>query len=300
MDQRIEHILEQIPGWSGKERVVAPLVGGITNQNYRVDIAGETFVLRVGGKGTRLLGIDRGREHACTAIAARLGVGAEVIHFPASEDALVTRFIVGDGVSPETAAQPETLRRIVDSIKRYHEGPDFPGTFSPFETVRDYHKKALERGVSFPDTLPQVYALMAQIEDAIGSLHKPRPCHNDLLASNFIDDGHRIWILDWEYAAMGDIFFDLGNFAVNQALNDDQCATLLRYYFGEVRPADVAHVHLMRLGSDLRESFWGFLQLGVSELDFDYHEYAHYHLNRFLGNVATPQFTRWLLDVKNS
>ncbi len=278
MDQRIEHILEQIPGWSGKERIIAPLVGGITNQNYRVDIAGETFVLRVGGKGTRLLGIDRGREHTCTAIAARLGVGAEVIHFLASEDALVTRFIVGNGISPETAAQPETLRRIVDSIKRYHEGPDFPGTFSPFETVRDYHKKALERGVSFPDT----------------------PCHNDLLASNFIDDGHRIWILDWEYAAMGNIFFDLGNFAVNQALNDEQCATLLRYYFGEVRPADVAHVHLMRLGSDLRESFWGFLQLGVSELDFDYHEYAHYHLNRFLGNVAKPQFTRWLHDVKNS
>jgi len=257
-------------------------------------------VLRVGGKGTRLLGIDRGREHTCTAIAAQLGVGAEVIHFLASEDALVTRFIVGDGISPETAAQPETLRRIVESIKRYHEGPDFPGTFSPFKTVRDYHKKALERGVLFPDTLPQVYALMAQIEDAIGSLHKPRPCHNDLLASNFIDDGHRIWILDWEYAAMGDIFFDLGNFAVNQALNDEQCATLLRYYFGEVRPADVAHVHLMRLGSDLRESFWGFLQLGVSELDFDYHGYAHYHLNRFLENVATPQFTRWLHDVKNS
>ncbi len=300
MDQRIEHILEQIPGWSGKERVLSPLTGGITNQNYRVDIAGETFVLRVGGKGTRLLGIDRGREHTCTAIAAQMGVGAEVMYFLASEDALVTRFIVGNGIAPETAAQSETLKRIVTSMKRYHKGPDFPGTFSPFETVRDYHKKALERGVTFPDTLPQVYTLMARIEDAIGPLHKPKPCHNDLLASNFIDDGNTIWILDWEYAAMGDIFFDLGNFAVNQALNDEQCATLLRYYFGEVRPADVAHLHLMRLGSDLRESFWGFLQSGVSELDFDYHEYAHYHLNRFLGNVATPEFDHWLHDVNMS
>jgi thiamine kinase-like enzyme len=299
MDQRIEHILEQIPGWSGKERVLSPLTGGITNQNYRVDIAGESFVLRVGGKGTRLLGIDRGREHTCTAIAAQMGVGAEVMHFLASEDVLVTRFIVGNGISPETAAQPETLKRIVASMKRYHKGPDFPGTFSPFETVRDYHKKALERGVTFPDTLPQVYTLMAQIEDAIGPLHKSKPCHNDLLASNFIDDGNTIWILDWEYAAMGDIFFDLGNFAVNQALNDEQCATLLRYYFGEVRSVDVAHLHLMRLGSDLRESFWGFLQSGVSELDFDYYEYAHYHLNRFLGNVATPEFDRWLHDVRN-
>jgi thiamine kinase-like enzyme len=299
MEHRIEHILEQIPGWSGKDRVVAPLTGGITNQNYRVDIAGETFVLRVGGKGTRLLGIDRGREHTCTSIAAQMGVGAEVIHFLASEDLLVTRFIAGNGISPETAAQPATLRRIVNSMQRYHKGPAFPGTFSPFDTVRDYHKKALERGVTFPESLPQVYTLMAQIEEAIGPLHQPTPCHNDLLANNFIDDGSSIWILDWEYAAMGDIFFDLGNFAVNQTLNDEQCVELLRYYFGETRPADVAHLHLMRLGSDLRESFWGFLQMGVSELDFDYHEYAHHHLDRFLQNVAAPAFDRWLHDVKN-
>lgn len=297
MEQRIEHILEQIPGWSGKELVVAPLLGGITNQNYRVDIAGETFVLRIGGKGTRLLGINRGHEHACTAIAAQLGIGAEVIHFLASEDVLVTRFIVGSAISVETAAQPETLARIVAAMKRYHEGPTFPGAFSPFATVRDYHKKALERGVAFPATLPQVYALMEQIEEAIGPLDRPRPCHNDLLASNFIDDGQNIWLLDWEYAAMGDLFFDLGNFAVNQALNEEQCEYLLQCYFGEVRRADVAHLHLMRLGSDLRESFWGFLQLGVSELDFDYHEYAHYHLKRFLQNVATPEFTQWLQEI---
>src|SRR6266849_5241321 len=104
MNQQIERILNQVPGWSGVEAVVTPLVGGITNQNYRVDVGGETFVLRIGGKGTRLLGIDRGREHICTAIAAQMGVGAEVMHFLASEDVLVTRFIVGKGVSPETAA----------------------------------------------------------------------------------------------------------------------------------------------------------------------------------------------------
>lgn len=300
MDQRIEHILGQIPGWSGSDVLVTPLVGGITNQNYRVDTGGETFVLRIGGKGTHLLGIDRGREHTCTAIAAQMGVGAEVIRFLASEDVLITRFIVGTGLSAETAAQPWTLRRIVDSIKRYHTGPDFPGTFSPFETVRNYHKLALECGVAFPETLPEVFAQMEQVEQALGPLHQPQPCHNDLLASNFIDDGHTIWILDWEYAGMGDIFFDLGNFAVNQALDEEQCKLLLRYYFGEVRPGDLARLHLMRLASDLRESFWGFLQMGISELDFDYREYAHHHLDRFLQNVARPPFGRWLQDVKKS
>ena len=300
MDQQIERILNQVPGWRGAEAVVTPLLGGITNQNYRVDIAGEAFVLRIGGKGTHLLGIDRGRERACTAIAAQMGVGAGVVHFFASEsdEVLVTRFIPGEGISPETAARPEMLQRIVDAMRRYHAGPDFPGAFSPFQTVRSYHRLALEYNVAFPGTLPRVLSLMAQIEAAIGPLQQPKPCHNDLLASNFIDDGHTIWILDWEYAAMGDLFFDLGNFAVNQSLDEEQCELLLRCYSGEVRPADLAHLHLMRLASDLRESFWGFLQLGISELDFDYAAYAHHHLERFLSNAAAPQFEQWLLDVQ--
>ena len=270
MDQHIERILNQIPGWNVADAVVAPLAGGITNQNYRIDIGGETFVLRVGGKGTHLLGIDRGRESICTAIAAQVGVGAEVIHFLATEDVLVTRFIFGTGITPETAAQHDILRRIVDSMQRYHAGPTYPGTFSPFETVRSYHTLALEYGISFPDTLPQVFTFMTQIEQALASSGTTftRPCHNDLLASNFIDDGHTIRILDWEYAGMGDLFFDLGNFSVNQSLNEEDCKLLLLNYFGEVRPTDLAHLHLMRLGSDLRESFSGIFTNGYFRTRF--------------------------------
>lgn len=300
MSQPIEHILALVPEWSGIEAIVTPLSGGITNQNYRVDIGDESFVLRIGGKGTHLLGIDRERERACTASAAQIGVGAEVVYYHASESAevLVTRFIAGTNISPERAAEPEMLRRIVEAMRRYHDGPAFPGTFSPFETVRSYHRLALEHGVSFPETLSQVFQLMTRIKEAIGTAGQPRPCHNDLLASNFIDDSRSIRIVDWEYAGMGDRFFDLGNFAVNQSLNEQQCELLVRLYFGEARPADLAHLHLMRLASDLRESFWGFLQLGISELDFDYYEYAHHHLNRFLRNVDTPQFEQWLRDVR--
>ena len=296
MDSQIKRILQHID-WDTEQAVVAPLTGGITNQNYRVDIGGETFVLRIGGQRTQLLGIDRGREYACTAIAAQLGIGAEVLHFLADDEVLVTRFIPGEILTSETAAQPERVQRIADVMRRCHAGPAFPGTFSPFETVRTYHKLALEHNVAFPDTLPQVFALMEQIEQAIGDAHEPKPCHNDLLASNFIDDGNTIHIVDWEYAAMGDLFFDLGNFAVNQSLDEAQCESLLRAYFGEVQPALVAHLHLMRLGSDLRESFWGFLQLGISELDFDYRDYAHHHLNRFLHNVANEPFEQWLREV---
>lgn len=299
MEQHIERLLRQIPGWNAAYAIVTPLVGGITNQNYRVDIDGEAFVLRIGGKGTHLLGIDRGHESICTALAAQVGVGAEVVHFLPAEDVLVTRFIVGAVLTPETAAQPGMLQRIVTSMQRYHAGPAFPGSFSPFATVRAYHTLALEHGVTFTDTMPQVFALMARIEEAIGMPLRLTPCHNDMLASNFIDDGQVIRILDWEYAGMGDVFFDLGNFAVNQSLDDERCALLLQDYFGEARQTDLAHLHLMRLVSDLRESFWGFLQLGISELDFDYREYAQHHLNRFLHNAATLPFERWLQEAKS-
>ena len=293
MDQRVRRILAHVPEWLGKEAVVTPLAGGITNQNYRVEVEGELFVLRVGGKGTHLLGIDRAREYACASIAAQVGVGAEVVRFLAGDDALITRFVVGDGITPESASQPQRLARIVEAMRRYHSGPAFPGTFSPFVVVRDYHLLARQYGVTFPDTLSHAFALMDEIEQAIGPTPFV-PCHNDLLASNFIDDGSRLCIIDWEYAAMGDRFFDLGNFAVNQELTDEQCVLLLRQYFGEARPAVLAHLHLMRLASDLRESFWGFLQLGISALDFDYREYGQHHLDRFLRNADTPQFEEWL------
>jgi thiamine kinase-like enzyme len=300
MSQQTTHILKLVPAWSGTDAVITPLEGGITNQNYRVEIGNESFVLRVGGKHTHLLGIDRERERICSTIAAHSGIGAEVISSHATEEAevLVTRFIAGTQMTAERACSPEMLPRIVAAIKCYHKGPAFPGSFSPFETVRTYHLLAQQRGVTLPATMTRVLHLLAQIEEATAARQQLRPCHNDLLAGNFIDDGHSIRIVDWEYAGMGDLFFDLGNFAANQALNEEQCAWLIQIYFAEARPADQAHLHLMRLASDLRESLWGFLQLGISELIFDYHTYAHHHLQRFLQNAEGPRFAHWLQAMK--
>src|SRR5262249_52858730 len=157
LEPHIERILTQLPGWNAAEAKVSPLEGGITNQNYRVDAGGGIFLLRIGGKGTHLVGLDSRRGRVWTAIAARGGVGAEVVCFLEAEDVLVTRFIVGSVLTPEAAAQHDMLRRIVASMQRYHAGPTFPGSFSPFVTVRNYHHLALEEGVDFPDTLPRVF-----------------------------------------------------------------------------------------------------------------------------------------------
>ena len=125
-----------------------------------------------------------------------------------------------------------------------------------------------------------------------------RPCHNDLLNANFIDDGKRLRIVDWEYAGMGDPFFDLGNFSINHELTPEEDALLLHAYDGEaVRSVRLARLALMRIVSDFREAMWGVLQQGISTLDVDFREYAAEHFDRLLTNARRPAFERALTEA---
>jgi thiamine kinase-like enzyme len=295
--EALEALAAKVPAWRGRTLALTRLAGGITNESFRVDAGGERFVLRRFAPDAEHLGIDREREHACAAIAAGLGVGPEVVAFLPEERALVSRFIDAAPVPPEKAREPATLERVIRALRRVHEGPPFPGSFSAFDTVRAYHRLALARGVPFPETVPRAFALMERIEEAVATGRRIVPCHNDLLAANFLDDGARIWILDWEYAAMGDPFFDLGNFAVNQELDSAGARRLLEAYSGAAGREDIARLELMKLASDLRESFWGFLQKGISRLDFDYLAYARKHLERFLAAASAPELERHLEAV---
>jgi thiamine kinase-like enzyme len=124
-----------------------------------------------------------------------------------------------------------------------------------------------------------------------------RPCHNDLLNANFIDDGVRIRIIDWEYAGMGDPFFDLGNFSINHELTPDEDEILLGAYDGAIRAGRLARLTLMRVVSDFREAMWGVLQQGVSTLDVDFVAYAAASFDRLLANAEEPRFERALREV---
>jgi thiamine kinase-like enzyme len=137
--------------------------------------------------------------------------------------------------------------------------------------------------------LPRALEVLDGIEAALPKHEPPVLCHNDLLPANFIDDGLTVKIVDWEYAGMGDRFFDLGNFAVNHQLDSDGEQLLLEFYFGQVQPNHVSRLRLMRLASDMREAMWGFLQSGISALDFDFVAYGTEHLDRFLTAAISHQ-----------
>src|SRR5207302_11409435 len=152
---------------------VEVLGGGITNRNFRVDVGGESFVLRIGGKDTELLGIDRAAEYGASLAAAQVGVGPEVVAFLEPEGYLVTRFVEGENGKIDLARVGATLRTV-------HHGPPFPGRFDAFRVVEAYAATAAARGVRVPPAYRRAKEVADRIEARRGRPPR-RPCHNDLL-----------------------------------------------------------------------------------------------------------------------
>jgi thiamine kinase-like enzyme len=272
----LEAILARV--WPGRDARVEPLGGGITNRNFKVSVDGEAFVLRIGGKDTELLGIDRRAEHGASRIAADLGLAPPVVAFVAPEGYLVTRYVEGEVGRVDVAWVGRALRLL-------HGGPAFPAGFDSFRVVEVYRETALERGVVVPTAYDDAKRVADAIERRRGAA-TPRPCHNDLLNANFIADDDRLWIVDWEYAGMGDPYFDLGNFAVNHELDEEGERTLLAAYGSD----DADALTLMRFMSDFREAMWGVVQQAISELDFDFAGYADRHFERLEQTASEPRF----------
>ena len=299
-EDALVRVLGRVPALAGRALQLTPLTGGITNRNFLVAGAadGSRYVVRLAGNDTHLLGISREVEHAATVAAAGIGVGPEVVAFLRPEGYLVTRFIEGRPVPEAEMRSAERLRAVGVTLRRIHDGAAIPGLFVPLRVVEAYRALARARGVAIPPEYEQAQAIARRIELAL--LTAPaelRPCHNDLLNANFIDDGSKLRIVDWEYAGMGDPFFDLGNFSSNHELDGDADAVLLEAYAGSVQPGDLARIALMRVVSDFREAMWGVLQQGISTLDVDFVAYAAEHFDRLLAVAARPGFERALTDA---
>jgi thiamine kinase-like enzyme len=276
----IEEIVERV--WPDGVDSVEPLSGGITNHNFKVMAGGEWFVLRIGGKDTALLGIDRSVEHEATLAAARLGIGPEVVAFVEPEGYLVTRFVAGQ-------TGQVTVAGVAGLLRRLHDATAIPGRFDAFRVVEAYAARAASRGVRRTASYTIAKSVADRIERRRGA-YALVPCHNDLLAANFVAGPERTWIVDWEYAGMGDPAFDLANFAVSNGLDEAGDTKLLESHGGA--DPDV-HV-LMRFMSDFREAMWGVLQEAIAELDFDFAAYADDHFDRLEATAGETRFARAL------
>lgn len=284
-----------------REGGVEPLEGGITNRNFRVNFGGTDYVVRLPGKDTGLLGIDREAERLATRKAAELELGPRVAAMLDRPPCLVTCFVESRDVTPAELREPDALAAIGRGLRSFHDsGLLLPTDFYVSQIVSDYAEVARARGNEPPDDFEDALANARKVVKAVRNHpeHRPLPCHNDLLTANFLHDGERIMIVDWEYAGMGDRFFDLGNFAVNNELGDADEERLLEAYFGE--PATQrrrAALKLFRFMSDLREAMWGTVQTAVSELDFDFGGYADKHFRRLAETSGDERFRGWVKEA---
>lgn len=260
-----------------------PLLGGITNKNFLVRDRGHRYVVRTGGD-ILVHGIVRASELAATRAAHAAGIGPAVVH--AEPGVMVISFIEGRTFTPDDVRNPANLPRLVDLIRRCHReivlhlrGP--APMFWPFHVVRDYGHTLREGGSRHVGLLPDLLARADDLEAAVGAIDVVFG-HNDLLAANILDDGEKLWLLDWEYAGFNSPLFDLGGLASNSEMPADLTDALVSSYFG--RPVDAAlrrQAAAMTAASLLRETLWAMVSEIHSSVDFDYAAYTAENLSRF-------------------
>src|SRR5215469_5168681 len=268
--------------WSGPV-APEPLSGGITNKNYLVRDRRERFVVRI-GDDIPVHQVMRFNELAASRAAAAVGLSPPVVH--SEPGALVFRFIEGRTLAAEDVRPRPMLARILPLIRRCHRempqhlrGPAL--IFWVFHIVRDYAATLREGKSRWLPELPRLLSAGAVLEAAIGAIDIVYG-HNDLLPANFIDDGARLWLIDWDYAGFNSPLFDLGNLCSNNAVEGADENWLLESYFGRPVDAGLKRSYLaMKCASLLRETLWSMVSEIHSTLDFDYRAYASDYLARF-------------------
>ena len=292
----IDALVAAMPQFRGQERQIRPLPGGITNRNYVVTCEGREYVVRIPGERTELLGVDRANESEAAARAAELGIGPPVLGLLPNVGTLVTELVPGGHL--DTDQFVARLPEVVALIQLFHGGGRLRGTF-PIHRVVEWHARdAGAHGVMAPRAYERLHQQSRRIEATFAKAPLPLvACHNDLLPANVLFDNDRAWLLDFEYAGMNDMFFDLANLSVNCDLDLAAEEQLLLLYFGEITRSGLARLQLMKMMSEFREGMWAVVQQAISTLDTDFVSYADERLTHCEQLASRPAFERWLTDA---
>jgi thiamine kinase-like enzyme len=291
--------LARVASLAGTPRQIAALPGGLTNQNFKVTTPAGVFVARVFSDGGELLAIDRDHEYQNSLIAAAAGVGAPVIEYCPADRVLVLGFVAGRTLTNADVAEPGTLVRIAAACRKLHRAERFASDFDMFEIQARYYATASTARMRIPDGYADLMPAFEAARRALAVRDEGTvPCNNDLLAANFIDDGDRIWLIDYEYSGNNDPCFELGNVAGECGLDDDALAALVSSYYGRSRRSRIARAKLYSLVARYGWTLWGAIQCAGSELDFDFWSWAMERYEAAAAGFTSPEFDSLLTDVQ--
>ena len=287
----VDEVVQRISLWRGNHVTVSELSGGLTNRNYLVEAAGKKYVVRIPGHATELLAVDRPNERHNAEAAAETGVAPRVLEYLDDLNVMVLEFVEGETMSAEKLGSKEMARRMASSIHRLHSARKFRTDFDMFRLTEFYLRVCQERDVRIPDGFQDRLPQVGEIERAFARRPMPPvPCHNDLLAENYIDDGRALWILDFEYSGNNDPCFELGDTAQECGFDANLRATLCEAYFGRATDALLARVDLHAVMADVGWTLWAAIQAQISAIDYDFWGWAIERWERAVATFDGPGF----------
>jgi thiamine kinase-like enzyme len=296
---RLQAALDQLPLLAGSPRSVEPLEGGLTNVNIKVTTPDRIAVLRLSSSDGELLAIDRAAENTNSRRAAESGAAPAVLDYLPELKVLVVEWVEGRTLQPEDLRDEATLVRAADVCRTLHAGPRFDGDFDMFRLQRHYLSLVQERGFRLP---PRYLELMPEADRIADALAVQRgatvPCNNDLLAANFIDDGDRLWVIDYEYSGNNDECFELGNIWSESHLSLDHLELLVDSYYGRHLHHKVARARLLGLMSNFGWTLWASIQDAVSPIDFDFWAWGMDKFDRAVAELTGPAFAGLLDEAR--
>jgi thiamine kinase-like enzyme len=275
---------------------IKELSGGLTNRNFLVETPADKYVARVSSNSSSFLSIDRGSEFINTTIAGKGGVGAEVLDYIPGEGLLLISYISGKTFGADDVAA--NLPRIATSLRNLHALEPFDHEFNMFNTQSNYLTIVKEQGFRVPDGYVDFEPMVAQIKKAFEVLFEGLvPCNNDLLPGNFIDDGKKIWLIDYEYSGNNDACFEIGNVWAEAFQPIEALEELVSAYYGAHRPDKVARAWLWALMAKYGWTLWASIQDSVSEIEFDFWEWGMSKYDLARSEFTSEYFKKALVAV---
>lgn len=298
-DAELHAILDQLPALAGRPRRLEDLAGGLTNRNVKVVTPDAVYVARCSDTSSSLLGIDRDNEHVNSRAAERAGVGAPVIDYRPDLGVLLIGYLEGTTLTSADFSRPGVLAKVARGCRTLHAGPRFQNDFDMFELQPAYLKILQDNGFRLPRGYLDYADQFASVRSALTEERAVTvPCHNDLLAANFVEDGDAVWLIDYEYSGNNDPCFELGNIWRDNRLSTEQLEELVTAYYGRSTRSQLARARLQGTVSQYGWTLWGCIQNGSSALDFDFWAWAMERYENAKEEFRGPDFDRLLDDVR--
>ncbi|WP_086819631.1 choline/ethanolamine kinase family protein [Allokutzneria sp. NRRL B-24872] len=304
MTATVSDVLDLVPGWAGKSVERLPLTGGLSHQVGLVRVDGTEFVVRVldPAVSTAGLGVPLEQEIANTVRAAESGVGPAVLHVLDAPPTLVLEYLAGTTLCADAVREPARIPKIAAAVRALHAGTrPFVNDMDIFTKLAELLGLCEQHGLTTPEDYREHLPLVDDVRAALAANPLPKaPCHNDLLAENFIETGDGVRIVDYQLSGMNDPGFELGNIAAESQLSSELTELLARSYFGEeFSPGLLARVRLFSIMSNFTWTLWFCIHHGLLARpgsDFDYWGEAAAKWGRARAALAGNELGR-LLDL---